>query len=110
MMHIEGGWPAGIDFTDINVIKKKIKKKEKQPEYPESVQTLAHSAEKCIKANNIIDIFEEYFEGEKSEHYVEKLNTKTLSLFKDEKDIKRAVSKIAWHPEGTTKLAVSYAI
>jgi len=82
MMHVEGGWPAGIDFTDPNVIKKQIKKKEKQPDYPESVQALVLSAEKCIKANNIIDIFEEYFEGEKSEHYVEKLNTKTLSLFK----------------------------
>jgi dynein intermediate chain 2 len=74
------------------------------------VETLSNAAEKCIKANNIIDIFEEYFEGEKSEHHVEKLNTKTLSLFKDEKDIKRGVSKIAWHPEGCSKLAVSYAI
>jgi len=46
------------------------------------VETLSNAAEKCIKANNIIDIFEEYFEGEKSEHHVEKLNTKTLSLFK----------------------------
>ena len=32
--------------------------------------------------DNIIDIFEEYFEGETSEHHVEKLNTKPLCLLK----------------------------
>ena len=80
--HTEGGWAAGIDFTDENVVQKQIKRKVKQPEYPESVKQLADQAEKCIKANNIIDIFEEYFEGETSEHHVEKLNTKTLCLLK----------------------------
>ena len=30
--------------------------------------------------------------------------------FRDEKNIKRSVSKIAWHPEGVSKLAVGYAI
>jgi len=82
MSHVEGGWAKGIDFTDPNVVKKQKKKMEKQPDYPESVDMLVSQAEKCIKANNIIDIFEEYFEAEQSEHYVEKLNTKTLSLFK----------------------------
>ena len=82
MQHTEGGWAAGIDFTDDNVKLKILKRKWKITEFPDSVKTLSDAAEKCIKANNIIDIFEEYFEGEKSEHHVEKLNTKTLSLFK----------------------------
>ena len=36
--HTEGGWAAGIDFTDENVVQKQIKRKVKQPEYPESVK------------------------------------------------------------------------
>jgi len=48
------------------------------------VRDLVLNSENCIKANNIIDLFEEYFEGEQSEHFVENLNTKTLSLFKFE--------------------------
>jgi dynein intermediate chain 2 len=80
--HTEGGWAENIDFTDETTVQKWIKRKTKQPEYPEAVKALADQAEKCIKANNIIDIFEEYFEGETSEHHVEKLNTKTLCLLK----------------------------
>ena len=80
--HTEGGWANGIDYTDENVVQKWIRRKEKQLDYPESVKQLSDTAEKCIKANNIIDIFEEYFEGEVSEHHVEKLNTKTLCLLK----------------------------
>lgn len=41
MQHTEGGWASGIDFTDENVVAKWIKRKVKQPEYPESVKVLA---------------------------------------------------------------------
>ena len=48
--HTEGGWAENIDFTDENVVQKWIKRKTKQPEYPEAVKALADQAEKCIKA------------------------------------------------------------
>jgi WD40 repeat protein len=38
------------------------------------------------------------------------LNILNVDFDRDEKDIKRAVSKIAWHPEGVSKIAVGYAI
>lgn len=31
-------------------------------------------------------------------------------FLRDEKDLKRSVAKIDWHPEGVSKLAVGYAI
>jgi len=62
--------------------------------------------------NNQINLFEEYFENEYSDHIVENLNSKTLMLFKDDAsdDCKRSVSEISWHPEGPTKIVASYAI
>ncbi len=61
--------------------------------------------------NNQIDMFEEYFLNEESDHVVENISTKTLMLFKDPADVcKRSVSELSWHVEGPNKLAVSYAI
>lgn len=61
--------------------------------------------------NNQIDMFEEYFVNEESDHIVENISTKTLMLFKDPADVcKRSVSEVSWHADGPHKLAVSYAI
>ncbi len=54
-------------------------------------------------------MFEEYFNGEQPEHLSENISTKTVMLFKDPNQIKRAVTKIAWHPDQTTDLRVGTA-
>jgi dynein intermediate chain 2 len=70
------------------------------------------STQKCIRQNNEIDLFEEYFSGEQPELLSETISTKTMMIFKDPNQIKRAVTKISWHPEVTTELrvGVSYAM
>jgi len=57
------------------------------------------SAHKSIKQNNEIDLFEEYFTGETPELSSESISTKTLMIFKDPNPIKRAITKITWHPD-----------
>ena len=47
-----------------------------------AVKDLATIVEKCIEQNNQIDLFEEYFINEESEHLTENITTKTLMLFK----------------------------
>lgn len=111
MFHKEGGWPAGVDPTEPQETAKHKKKIEKDASFAVAVKELSGHIEKCIYQNNQIDLFEEYFLDEESEHQVENLSTKTLMLFKDQSDgVKRSVSEISWHPEGPTKAAVSYAI
>lgn len=64
MFHKEGGWPDKIDPTeaiDTNKYKKKI---EKDTAFTTSVKELCGAVEKCIKKNNYIDLFEEYFQNE----------------------------------------------
>ena len=104
-------WPPGVDPTEPLETAKHKKKIEKDPSFAVAVKELTSHIEKCIYQNNQIDLFEEYFLDEESEHQVENLSTKTLMLFKDQADTnKRSVSEISWHPEGPTKAAVSYAI
>eukprot|EP00825_Cyclidium_porcatum_P019190 TRINITY_DN217_c0_g1_i3.p1 TRINITY_DN217_c0_g1~~TRINITY_DN217_c0_g1_i3.p1 ORF type:complete len:356 (+),score=75.60 TRINITY_DN217_c0_g1_i3:194-1261(+) len=112
MYHREGGWPINIsDPNEIQETNKYRRQKEKEPQFAPAVKELATTVEKCILQNNQIDLFEEYFENEQSEHIVENLSTKTLMLFKDKNaPCKRSVSEISWHSEGPTKIAVAYAI
>lgn len=57
-------------------------------------------------------MFEEYFSGEVPEHQSEVISTKTVMLFKDPNQIKRSVTKIAWHPDHSTdaRVAVCYSV
>ena len=79
--------------------------------YALATKDLVQNAEKSIKQNNEIDLFEEYFEGEQPEHLSENINTKTVMIFKDPNNIKRAATKIVWHPEASSEMrvGVSYA-
>lgn len=72
---------------------------------------MTQGAIKCILQNNEIDMFEEYFAGEQAEHMSENLSTKTLMIFKDPNQVKRAATKIAWHPDNSEpRVGVTYAM
>lgn len=61
--------------------------------------------------NNQIDMYEEYFDEEDAEYNVQKMEIKTMKLFKDNnKGIKRAVNNLSWHPDGPERIAASYCI
>lgn len=82
MSHKEGGWPAAIDPNeayDVNRLKKKM---EKESRLTTAVPYLTGVMKDCIRQNNQIDLFEEYFVNEPVEHFVEQLSLKTLMLFK----------------------------
>ena len=80
--------------------------------YAQSTGALCAGAEKCMRQNNQIDLFEEYFDGEVAEHQSENINVKTVMIFKDPNPIKRAVTKLTWHPDSSSevRIAASYAV
>ena len=55
---------------------------EREVPFTTAVKDLAVIVEKCIEQNNQIDLFEEYFINEESEHLTENISTKTLMFFK----------------------------
>jgi dynein intermediate chain 2 len=107
------GWPKELDYTEPLDVAKYQKKmlREVNLGFALATKDLVSNAEKSIKQNNEIDLFEEYFEGEQPEHLSETINTKTVMIFKDPNNIKRAVTKISWHPEASIEMRVgtSYA-
>lgn len=56
-------------------------------------------------------MYEEYFDGEEPEHNIEKINVKTLKLFKNlDIQTKRSLTSLSWHPDGPHKIAASYSL
>ena len=102
-----------MDPTEPNDQAKYEKKLFRDPSYgfAQATKEMCQGATKCILQNNEIDLFEEYFAGEQPEHLSESISTKTLMIFKDPNNIKRAATSIAWHPENTElRVGVTYAM
>ena len=110
MRHTEGGWPKDVDHTEPQDVTRYRKKAEKDEGYKSAVKTLGPLIGRCMKQNNTVDIYEEYFEGDNSDHSGEPPSATGLAVFRDPNEVKRTATSINWHPEGTSKIAVSYSI
>lgn len=107
--HVEGGWPLQVDCTELDDKTKFRKKIEREDSYYQTCKRLVDDhAEKVLKQNNAIDIFEQYFQ---SDDLVDLSSgppsAKTVTVFQDRSPVKRTVAKISWLPDGK-KLAVAY--
>ena len=112
MKHNVGGWPEGYDYTEPNEVNKYMRKLNKEPQFAFAPATkdLVNSTTRCIKQNNQLDLFEEYFEGEEPEFMSEPISTKTVMIFKDPNKIKRPVTRIEWHPDHSDpRIGATYA-
>jgi dynein intermediate chain 2 len=63
MKHVQGGWPKDTNFDETNEVTKYYRRMNKEPQlgYASAARDLTSSAAMCIKSNNEIDMFEEYF-------------------------------------------------
>ncbi|XP_069511224.1 dynein axonemal intermediate chain 2 isoform X2 [Ambystoma mexicanum] len=108
--HVEGGWPKDVSPQEVEQTIRYRKKVEKDENYLNAVLQLGSVMEHCIKQNNAIDIYEEYFEEETAlEGTEEPPSAKTINVFRDPNEIKRTATTLSWHPDGNQKLAVAYS-
>eukprot|EP00947_MAST-08B_sp_MAST-8B-sp1_P005775 g5775.t1 len=113
MSHSEGGWPKDVDCQEPSDVNRFRKKTEKDEDYKMSIKSLGPIVDKCVKQNNTIDIYEDYFAGAVVDHSSEPPSAKGLAVFRDPNDIKRTATSIDWFPDSTknnAKIAVSYSI
>mmetsp|Transcript_114715 Transcript_114715/g.263321 ORF Transcript_114715/g.263321 Transcript_114715/m.263321 type:complete len:569 (+) Transcript_114715:42-1748(+) len=112
MLHVEGGWPKEVDYTEAQETTKWRKRIEKDHNFTMAVKNLTAESEKAINQNNTMDLFEDYFADAEEADIVqtEILNARTLALFKDQVEDTRSVSRLSWHPEGPTRIAASYSV
>ncbi|XP_056433273.1 dynein axonemal intermediate chain 2 [Gadus chalcogrammus] len=108
--HVEGGWPKDIYPHEMEQTIRFRKKVEKDEHYCNTVLQLGSVMEHCIKQNNAIDIYEEYFEDQDLvEDMQECPSAKTINIFRDPNKVKRTVTSMSWQPGGCRKLAVAYS-
>jgi dynein intermediate chain 2, axonemal len=60
--------------------------------FSQATRNMCDSATRCIRQNNEIDLFEEYFAGEQPATLSESITTKTMMIFKDPNPVKRAAT------------------
>ena len=68
--------------------------------------------ESSIRQNNTVDMFEDYFSGASTETLElssEPPSAKGVAVYRDPSAVKRGVTAVNWHPEGT-RLAVAYSV
>ncbi|KAM9737637.1 dynein axonemal intermediate chain 2 [Menidia menidia] len=108
--HMEGGWPKDINPNEMEQTIRFRKKVEKDEGYINSILQLGSVMEHCIRQNNAIDIYEEFFEDEEDvEESQEPPSAKTINVFRDPNEVKRTVTCLSWHPDGGKKLAAAYS-
>ncbi|XP_037073881.1 dynein intermediate chain 3, ciliary-like [Pollicipes pollicipes] len=106
--HTEGGWPKDINPQDVEQTTRFKKKVEKDDVYMSSVLQLGSMMEHCIKQNNTLDIYEEYFGGEGADAPGDDTTSaKTINVFRDPCPVHRAVSSLSWSPDAS-HLAAAY--
>ncbi|ELU10526.1 hypothetical protein CAPTEDRAFT_84434, partial [Capitella teleta] len=106
--HTEGGWPKDVNPSEIEQVMRYRKKVEKDENYIYTLQGLAGVVEKCIRQNNAIDIYEEYFENIDVEEAEEPPSARTINVFRDPNEKKRTATHISWYPDGPKKLAIAH--
>lgn len=87
----------------------------KDENYVNGVKVLVDRGTKSIQQNQVIDMYEKYFdEEEKGVHATEAPSTKTSAVFRDpardgsNPDARREANYVSWHPE-STHIAVAYS-
>lgn len=107
--HVEGGWPRDINPQELEQTSRFRKKVEKEENYVNTITHLGALMEHCVKQNNAIDIYEEYFREEEADEFEDEApSAKTINVIRDPNVIKRTATHLSWHPDRCKKLAVAY--
>ena len=66
MKHIVGGWPKDSDYTEPGDVAKYLKRlyRDQSQGFLQATKDLVTHTKNCIRQNNVIDLFEEYFSNE----------------------------------------------
>ncbi|GAB1598530.1 dynein intermediate chain 3, ciliary [Argonauta hians] len=106
--HREGGWPKDVNCQEVEQVMRYKKKVEKDEGYISAITALGTNMEHCIKQNNAVDIYQDYFTDVEIQEANDPPSAKTVNLFRDPNDNPRSASQISWSPDGARRLAVAY--
>lgn len=109
MRHYEGGWPENVDASEADQVDRYLKRANKETKLKQAVVELSSTVETAVRQNNTIDMYEDYFRDYSLDLSSEPPSAKGLAVFRDPSAVKRTVTSVNWHPEGT-RIACAYSI
>ena len=119
LSHLEGGWPEDvINHSEPEKVQREMKgwvrAKEKGDKFELKIRELIANTEKIIHQNQLMDVYEEYFDEKKKEVISDNFEANIKMVFKDPEPYKRSVVKVAWivpeEKEEQTRIAVAYKL
>jgi dynein intermediate chain 2, axonemal len=114
MCHTEGGWPREVNPTDAQAVSRWRKRVERDEDYIKAVAKLGGVVEQLVLQNNALDVYADVFASAASEPpptgppaacTVASLRSAAGTAAAD-----AAVQTVCWHPDGSAKLSVAYAL
>uniref|UniRef100_H3BDV5 Dynein axonemal intermediate chain 2 n=1 Tax=Latimeria chalumnae TaxID=7897 RepID=H3BDV5_LATCH len=110
--HSEGGWPKDINPQEMEQTIRFRKKVEKDENYVNIVMQLGSLMDHCIKQNNAINIYEEYFEEDEAavEISEEPPSAKTINVFRTPDQVKKKSSSQKWLDRSPPKMKVTWSL
>lgn len=119
LSHLEGGWPDEvINHSEPEKVQREMKgwvrAQEKGEKFELKIRELIANTEKIMHQNQLMDVYEEYFDDKKKETISDNFEAKTKLVFKDPEPYKRSVVKVVWNipeeKEEQRKIAVAYKL
>ena len=119
LSHLEGGWPDEvINHSEQEKVQREMKgwvrAQEKTERFEIKIRELIANTEKIMHQNQLMDVYEEYFDDKKKEVVSDNFEAKTKLVFKDPSIYKRSVVKVVWNvpdeKEEQRKIAVAYKL
>nr|XP_015826641.2 dynein axonemal intermediate chain 2 [Nothobranchius furzeri] len=107
--HLEGGWPKDINPSEMEQTMRIRKNILRDEGFINSVLQLGSVMEACVKQNNSIDIYQQVADEDEEEENQEVPSARTISVFRDPNELKRAITGLSWHPDGGRKLAAAFS-
>ncbi|XP_067208128.1 dynein intermediate chain 3, ciliary-like isoform X2 [Linepithema humile] len=108
MLDLEGGWPKKINVTDEEAVLRFRRRVEKSANWAPRIKKLTDSMERFIQQNNIINLYENYFDDIVPTALVLSYKIRTSNMYTDPQPVVRPVNHLSWSPE-ENRLAASYS-
>ncbi|XP_018351599.1 PREDICTED: dynein intermediate chain 3, ciliary-like [Trachymyrmex septentrionalis] len=109
MLHLEGGWPKEINVKDDEAVLRFRRRVMRDEYWAPKMKNLTNPMERCILQNNIINIYEHYFDDMESTAQVLSRDMRTLNMYADPQPIVRPINHLSWSPSAQNRLAAAYS-
>ncbi|KYN06592.1 Dynein intermediate chain 3, ciliary [Cyphomyrmex costatus] len=109
MLHLEGGWPKEINVKDDEAVLRFRRRVVKDEYWAPKMKNLTNPMERCILQNNIINIYEQYFDDIEPTSLVFSYGIRTSNMYTDPQSIVRPINHLSWSPDAQNRLAAAYS-